>query len=118
MIEIIASLMSNNANSTMQAFKNAKDIWDDALVGIDGKTPEELGATLRSLQMGRFERECGGTSDGKFVMAYSAAAYYYDKFQGYEENESRAKKLLKAIQKSSCSLEVKGAAKRAFPDYF
>jgi hypothetical protein len=114
MIEVIASLMSSDGNITLRAMQAAKVIWNELLTNFDNMSVEELAVQLQQAQMLRFERECGGRVEGKMIMGYTAAAYYYDDYDGYGENEPKARKLREAIQKSSCSLEVKGSAERAF----
>jgi len=99
---------------TLNYLRQAKAIWDELLKDIDTTSVEDLAKSIRDAQFSDFEKRCGGMSSGKMIMGCSAAAYYYDEMDGLGKNGKKAITLRDAIQKSSCSMEVKSSARCAF----
>ncbi len=66
-----------------------------------------------------FETNCGGRYVGQEIMVISGIARFYSTMLGFEANDDldTARKIYRAIQKSYCSMEVKGHADTVAKSY-
>jgi hypothetical protein len=116
MIGIIDELKTGN-HQIVNFFVEAENLWKGILINIDSIEVTDLADTLSKSQY-KFEGACNRNRRlGKRVMAWSGFAHFYTCQNGFDDNGARAFKLAQAFSKSSCSLEVKGAARNAALHY-
>ena len=115
MQSILEELKKGNSEIT-KFFVEAEKLWDTLLADIDSISVEDLAEKLH-VKQSRFENICGDRCLGKTVMAWSAFPHFYSCDVGFEDNGTRAYKLMQAFSKSFCSVEVKHAAKEAAEMY-
>jgi len=105
-------------------YQHAKAIWEEISKTIDIKDESNIKALaqeLTSRQISNFEHKCGGRHIGQEIMAWYGIAQYYRVEDGFGSEEDRlqsAKNVYEAFQRSSCSIEVKGAARNAAKFYY
>lgn len=93
-------------------YEEANKIWAECLSDYSDKKFKDLAQKLPTMQI-KFEqlveRNGGDRWDGQEVMVLSGLSYY---MSGTHEDSKLAESIAKAIQYSSCSIEVVGLAKR------
>jgi hypothetical protein len=99
-------------------FELARDKWNELFEGKFDATVSDWARWLTDQQIMFFEHRCGGRWEGQEVMAWSGFGSLYSIKLGFTEDTRKlAIKLAKAFAQSSCSIEVKGAARRAALSY-
>ena len=104
-------------------YQQAKVIWDEISEIIDMSDESNIRALaheLTSRQISNFEHKCGGRYIGQEIMAWYGIAQYYRVEDGFGPEQDRllsAKNVYEAFQNSSCSIEVKSAARNAAKFY-
>lgn len=94
-------------------FAQAELLWCELLEDIDEIDVDELAVRL-DLNQTRFEAICGERYLGKKIMGLSSISHFYSTGDGWKDGGGyRAHKLCQAFAKSSCSNEVKNAAREA-----
>jgi hypothetical protein len=94
---------------TLEHIDNARKLLKPILEKIEeGESVENIANELSQKQQ-YFENECGGKWQGQTVMAAVCIFDYYDQYSG--KLNDTGKFLGRALLKSTCSLEVKEAAK-------
>lgn len=111
----IEKLMRGDAG-VATAFSSAHKKWAELLKDVDSVSEADLAERLSNEQTW-FEETAGGRGEGKELMGWTGFAFLCPNSSGWDGNESRGVKLLKAFGGSSCSLEVKTYAKRAAQSY-
>ncbi|WP_148293623.1 hypothetical protein [Azospirillum sp. B4] len=100
----------------MPSFEKAKQKWNYFFKNYQDKPISSWAKWLTDEQIS-FEHACGGRWPGQEVMAWSGFGALYTTQSGLDENLPLAKKLAGAFFQSSCSLEVKAAARKAAAFY-
>lgn len=103
-------------------YKNGKILWDQLLAKWDMSKQININHLANDLWRHQFdfESKCGGKSVGQEIMAIIGIVQFYNINTGFEPewnrpNDYRLRKALnvyRAFQSSTCSTEVKFAAKR------
>jgi hypothetical protein len=93
--------------------KSAVDRWKTILKSATNVN--ELAADIGGQQTW-FEQDCGGRYLGQDIMAFTAIAQFYSTETG--GNREHAERMLKAIEQSNCSGEIKGVSREVFELYF
>lgn len=92
-------------------FKHAEKLWSDLLADIDSMSIEDLSEKIGTAQY-YFENICQERHLAKLIMGWSSIPHFYSNETTFKEGDGeRAYKLSLAIAKSTCSGEVKVAAK-------
>jgi len=94
-------------------YQTALSKWKEMLADSKNNNVEKLAKRISSEQIPFFESKCGGKDIGQEVMAFAGLGQFYSASAGIEENLEKAKFVYDAIEKSSCSIEVKHYAKKA-----
>lgn len=110
MLDIIHGLLAGD-ETIADKFSQAKSFWDEFFAKNRGLNESELAKALSQAQW-RVEG-IFGRGTGKSVMPYTALGALYDPGPGFEDNSGLAKRVVAAFAASSCSMEVKFAARRA-----
>ena len=100
----------------VEKYQRCGVIWEDILLNIDDLSEDELAKVLTNNQM-KFESIAGSRWLGKKIMGQSGFSYLYSCDIGFDGNGTKALKLARAFEKSYCSSEVKGAARRMAKEY-
>ncbi|RJF96911.1 hypothetical protein D3870_21315 [Noviherbaspirillum cavernae] len=116
-MRMVLEALVNGNDEIVEHFAQAKARWTRLLANASTVSVDELAEKLTSEQF-HFERNCGGRYLGKVIMGWSGFITLYSCQNGYEGDNGRlAYKLAKSFANSSCSLEVKHAAKKAAEMY-
>ena len=105
------NLLFEGDENILNYYESAKDIWNDILQEFQPLDIETLSKELQTKQLGEFEPQCGGRGLGKEIMAVVSLLRFYDLSIGFDNTRNEALIVYKAIQKSSCSVELKNEAK-------
>lgn len=101
----------------LDAYVQAAAHWRGLLEGRDAAAIEALSGDLWGEQMW-FEHHCGGRHKGQEVMVTTAFASLYNIGPGWDGDQSRGQALKRAFARSTCSIEVKGGARRVAAAYY
>lgn len=115
MRQILGELATGNG-SIPDYFLEAVEKWEEILSDHPPSNVNELSDELH-IQQDWFERNCGGRWLGQEVMVASGIAQFYDSKHGLGQDLDKARKIVEAFERSSCSMEVKGHA-RELAEYF
>lgn len=115
MRQILGELVIGNS-SISAYFSEAAEKWEEILSDYPTSDVDELSDELH-IQQDWFERNCGGRWLGQEVMVASGIAQFYDSKHGFGDNLDKARNIVEAFERSSCSMEVKGHA-RELSEYF
>jgi hypothetical protein len=92
-------------------FKEADRLWTDLLADIDSLSIDVLSEKIGTAQY-YFEDICQERHLAKLIMGWSSVPHFYSNDTTFDEDDGeRAYKLSLAIAKSTCSGEVKVAAR-------
>ncbi len=111
-------LLLDGEAAVISYYQAAKIKWNELFVDYRDGSVSDWASWLTSQQVSYFEQHCGGRWEGQEVMAWSGFALLYTTTGGFGDNLPYAKKLAEAFEKSMCSIELKGGAKRAAKSYY
>jgi hypothetical protein len=110
MTETIEALIKGNAR-VVGYYERAAERWRKLLLGLSPSDVDEIADRATYAQDG-FEMDCDHDRGlGKEIMAVVAIAHLYDTRPGFGDNLDMAEAVHQALQRSSCSVEVKATAR-------
>ncbi|MUG71946.1 hypothetical protein [Paenibacillus validus] len=101
----------NGDTAIVDNYQNAFRLWQEIWENPESDTADGLARILTVRQI-TFEHQCGGRWIGQEIMVAVGYGQFYSNADGFGENAERATMVKVAFSRSSCSLEVKGEARR------
>lgn len=116
MISVIAALLHGDQGMAAK-FAKAKMFWDEF---FEEHAEDDIDGLAHALSNAQAECEeiMGGRDLGKSTMPYTCLGSLYDDTLGFEDNRKLAERIVRAFDRSMCSLEVKSAAEQAKSLYY
>lgn len=99
----------NGKQEVLEDYEKAKTLWENIWNDHDNMDTDSF-SKLLSLKQGEFEKACGGIQRGKEIMPWSGFAFLLED----EDNFDKTEKLAEAFKNSTCAVEVKVHAKKAY----
>ena len=113
MIEAIKALLHKD-ELVAECFEAAREFWVKFLEGKENFDQEQFAKALSHAQWSFEQNAFGGNRRlGKRAMPYTLLGLLYDSESGFEDDRLLAANVAKGFLRSSCSLEVKAAARAA-----
>ncbi|MCO5976791.1 hypothetical protein [Ideonella oryzae] len=109
--------LMNGDTSVLDSFVVAKRRWEGLFKDLETVDPSDLAERI-STEQHWFEHHCGGRWPGQEVMAVTAFAAIFSVRDGWDGKEHLGEKIAQAFADSSCSGEVKAAARKAAKSYW
>ena len=110
-------LLVQGNGSVLEFYANAVGKWNEIVNSEDFVSVESLSRRVSIEQIPFFENQCGGRWVGQEIMCVVGIGQFYSTETGFGTNVKSALKIYDAIMRSSCSLEVKGHARRVAESY-
>lgn len=116
MIQELFEELKNGNQKIVDMFVNVEALWNEALSNIENLSEAEIADILSNKQWD-VEQIFNSRSLGKSIMPWSAFSHLFSEGSSDDDRGSSAQKLANAFQQSTCSIEVKAAAKEAAKVY-
>ncbi len=117
MSKLVFDVLKTGQADLPEKFKEVERLWEHELAQVGSISIAELAERLNALQL-RIERVFGNRNQGKEFMAWTAFAHLYSYASGFTSGSPvNSEKLRDAFAMSSCSMEVKFAARAAAAAY-
>ena len=109
-------MLINGNSEVLTHYVAANNMWSEIFEDPENRSVNGMAHSLGVKQFW-FERNCGGRWIGQEIMVVVGISRFYSSARGFDGSANKALLVYDAFMQSSCSLELKGHARRVAASY-